>query len=198
MTAEQKTANEIIQLFEQFGSRDYIGEPVSQIEHMSQCAALAEATEADEEVILAAWLHDIGHLCAYAFPELEAKYMDEVGVVDHEKLGANYLRSKGFAEKVCSLVENHVAAKRYLTYFFPNYYDQLSDASKKTLTIQGGVMDKEEAKAFEADQLFNDYLLLRRWDDNAKKANQTVPSFTHYKQMIIDHLTKQNRIQNAY
>jgi 2-amino-1-hydroxyethylphosphonate dioxygenase (glycine-forming) len=198
MTTEQKTANEIVQFFEQFGNRDYIGEPVSQIEHMCQCAALAEAASAEEEVILAAWLHDIGHLCAYAFPEWEAKYMDEVGVVDHEMLGANYLRNKGFAEKVCRLVENHVAAKRYLTYFFPNYYDQLSDASKKTLAIQGGVMNKEEAKTFEMDALFNDYLLLRRWDDQAKKRNQTIPSLTHYKQMIIDHLTKQNVKQNAH
>jgi 2-amino-1-hydroxyethylphosphonate dioxygenase (glycine-forming) len=198
MTTEQETANEIIQFFEQFGDRDYIGEPVSQIEHMCQCAALAEAASAEEEVVLAAWLHDIGHLCAYAFPEWEAKYMDEVGVVDHEMLGANYLRNKGFAEKVCRLVENHVAAKRYLTYFFPNYYDQLSDASKKTLAIQGGVMNKEEAKTFETDVLFNDYLLLRRWDDQAKKRNQTIPSLIHYQQMIIDHLTKQNVKQNAH
>ncbi len=198
MSAPQETADEISSLFQQFGDKDYIGEPVSQIEHMCQCAALAEAAEAEEEVILAAWLHDIGHLCAYAFPALEAQHMDEIGVVDHELLGANYLRSKGFSEKIIQLVQNHVAAKRYLTYFFPNYYDQLSDASKKTLAIQGGIMTKEEAKAFETDPLFNDYLLLRRWDDQAKKTNQSIPHFIHYKQMIIDHLEKQNALQHAY
>lgn len=194
----QMVADEIVSLFEKFGDQDYIGEPVSQIEHMCQCAALAEEAAADEEVILAAWLHDIGHLYAHAFPDVEVEYMDEVGVVDHEMLGAHYLESKGFSKKVCSLVQNHVAAKRYLTYFFPNYYDQLSDASKKTLAIQGGVMTKEEAKAFETDELFNAYLLLRRWDDNAKKQNQPIPSLTHYKQMIIDHLAKQKTHQHAY
>ena len=138
-------------MYEKYGKKDYIGEPVSQIEHMCQCAQLAEANGADEETILAAFLHDIGHLCEYAFPETTAQHMDGFGIVDHEKLGAAFLLSKGFSKKITQLVQSHVSAKRYLTYAFNDYYNQLSDASKITLQHQGGIMTKEEAVVFEND-----------------------------------------------
>ncbi len=158
----EETASLIIGLYAQYGNEDYIGEPVSQIEHMCQAAQLAEAEGYDEPVILAAFFHDIGHLCEHIMP---VKQMDGYGVVDHEKLGADFLREKGFAETIASLVENHVQAKRYLTYHFPEYYDQLSAASKQTLAFQGGPMTLEEAMAFEADPLFELHIKLRRWDE---------------------------------
>ncbi len=187
-----QSSDEIISLYEQHGNEDYIGEPVSQIEHMCQCAQLAEAAGADEDVILAAFFHDIGHLCEFAFPEKKVQHMDNVGVVDHEKLGAAYLLSKGFSVKIAKLVQSHVAAKRYLTYHYPEYYNQLSEASKKTLEFQGGVMTAEEAFAFESDDLFDQYVSIRRWDDLAKKIQEPLPDLSVYKQMIIEHLSLQN------
>jgi phosphonate degradation associated HDIG domain protein len=186
-----QSATKIIRLYEKYGSADYIGEPVSQIEHMCQCAQLAEAAGADDEVILAAFFHDIGHLCEFAFPERKLAHMDDVGVVDHEKLGAAYLLSKGFSEKIAKLVQSHVAAKRYLTYRYPDYYDQLSDSSKKTLEFQGGVMTAAEAIAFESDELSDLYIAIRRWDDMAKQTAQPLPDLEHYKKMMIRHLTLQ-------
>ena len=56
-----KTVEEIFSLYDRFGSADYIGEPVSQIEHMSQSAELAIREGYDDEVVLAAFFHDIGH-----------------------------------------------------------------------------------------------------------------------------------------
>ena len=53
-------ADEILTLYKMYGNQDYIGEPVSQIEHMCQCAQLAESENYDHEVILAAFFHDIG------------------------------------------------------------------------------------------------------------------------------------------
>src|SRR5258706_9042477 len=163
MTMVKETASrivdEIITLYENYGNEDYIGEPVSQIEHMCQCAQLAEAEGYNEEVILAAFFHDIGHLCEHIMP---VQYMSGYGVADHEKLGADYLRSKGFSETIASLVENHVQAKRYLTYHYPGYYEKLSEDSKKTLEFQGGRMSLEEAMIFEADPLFDLYIKLRR------------------------------------
>jgi len=187
-----QSVNEIMFLYEGYGGEDYIGEPVSQIEHMCQCAQLAEASGADDEVILAAFFHDIGHLCEFAFPEKKLKHMDDCGIVDHEKLGAEYLLNKGFSEKIARLVQSHVAAKRYLTYHFPGYYNQLSEASKKTLAFQGGVMAQEEAIAFEEDDLFDLYISIRRWDDQAKKTQQPLPSLLLYKQMMIEHLSLQS------
>ena len=187
-----QTAEEIIFLYNIHGNEDYIGEPVSQIEHMCQCAQLADASGVEDEVILAAFFHDIGHLCEFAFPEKKIEHMDNVGVVDHEKLGAEYLRGKGFSEKIAKLVQSHVAAKRYLTYHYPEYYNQLSEASKKTLEFQGGVMTPEEAMSFEEDDLFDQYVAIRRWDDLAKKTEEPLPDLSYYKQLIIEHLSLQN------
>lgn len=184
--------HEIMFLYENHGNEDYIGEPVSQIEHMCQCAQLAEASGADDDVVLAAFFHDIGHLCEFAFPEKKLLHMDDCGIVDHEKLGADYLRSIGFSEKIAKLVQSHVAAKRYLTYHFPGYYNQLSEASKKTLEFQGGVMTAEQAMAFEEDDLFDLYIAIRKWDDLAKKTEQPLPDLKQYQQMMIEHLSQQN------
>ena len=118
--------------------------------------------------------------------------MDNAGVVDHEKLGAAYLLNKGFSEKIAKLVQNHVAAKRYLTYHYPEYYNQLSEASKKTLAFQGGKMTPEEAIAFEEDDLFDLHVSIRRWDDLAKETQKPLPRLFYYKQLMIEHLLQQN------
>src|ERR1700709_795753 len=114
--------NHVFSLYERFGDEDYIGEPVSQLEHMAQAAALAKQEGYDDEVVLAAFFHDIGHLCADAG---EAESMDGMGNVDHEKLGADYLLENGFSERLANLVQGHVIAKRYLTYKYPEYYSKL-------------------------------------------------------------------------
>jgi len=191
MTQIQQTVDEIISLYENHGNEDYIGEPVSQIEHMCQCAQLAEAAGGDDELILAAFFHDVGHLCEFAYPEKKLLYMDGVGVVDHEKLGGTYLLSKGFSEKIAKLVQSHVEAKRYLTFKYPEYFNQLSEASIKTLAFQGGVMTAAEAAIFESDPLHEMYVQLRRWDEQAKEIAKPLPSLDRYKQMMITHL--QNR-----
>jgi phosphonate degradation associated HDIG domain protein len=183
----EQTTEFIISLYHQFGDEDYIGEPVSQLEHMCQCAGLAEKEGYDEEVILAAFFHDIGHFCEHIMP---VEQMNGYGVVDHEKLGADFLRSKGFSSTIASLVENHVQAKRYLTYHFPDYYEQLSEASKKTLEFQGGRMSLEEAMAFETDSLFDLHIQLRRWDEKAKLEHQLLPGLDKYAAMILRHLKR--------
>lgn len=189
LQAAGETAEYIINLYHQFGDEDYIGEPVSQVEHMCQCAELAEKEGYDEDVILAAFFHDIGHLCEHIMP---VQYMNGYGIVDHEKLGADFLRSKGFSETLASLVENHVQAKRYLTYHFPEYYEQLSEASKKTLEFQGGRMTLEEAMAFESEPLFDMHIRLRRWDEKAKQENHPLPPLSKYGDMIRRHFSKEN------
>lgn len=180
-----KIVEEIMALYHQYGDEDYIGEPVSQLEHMCQCAELAEEEGYDEEVILAAFFHDIGHFCEHIMP---VKQMNGYGVVDHERLGADFLRSKGFSSTIASLVQHHVQAKRYLTYHFPEYYEQLSEASKKTLEFQGGRMTLKEAMAFESDSLFDLHIKLRRWDEKAKLEHQALPAMNKYADMMLRHL----------
>ena len=187
MTAEQaqKTTDEILGLYESYGGAEYAGEKVSQLEHMVQAAQLAEAQGFDEEVILAAFLHDIGHISEAAKGDNE---MDGFGIKDHEELGAEFLRGKGFSKKIARLVESHVEAKRYLTIKDPAYYGQLSDASKKTLEYQGGPMSEEEAAAFEQYPLFDLIIRMRKWDEEAKIENQPLPDLRHYRRMMLHHL----------
>ena len=160
----EQVITDVFGLYEQHGTADYIGEPVSQIEHMSQAAELAMAEGFDDEVVLAAFFHDIGHICTE-----DAENMGGFGVVSHERLGADYLRRLGFSERMARLVEYHVQAKRYLTLKEPGYYARLSEASRRTLEYQGGVMSAAEAEAFERDPLCAVSLRMRQWDEQAKE-----------------------------
>ena len=188
MHTPESVAEEIIQLFIEHGNDDYIGEEVSQIQHMTQCAMLAEAEGFDEETILAALLHDIGHLCEHIMP---VERMDAFGVVDHETIGYQFLKERGFSESLAKMVASHVEAKRYLTFKFPDYYNLLSTASKETLPFQGGMMSQEEAIVFEQDTLADKYIAIRRWDDQGKNTSIGIPDMEQYRLMIIRHIQNQ-------
>jgi len=188
-TTPEEVVDEVFALYEKHGDEDYIGEPVSQLEHMSQAAMLAEDEGYDDEVILAAFFHDIGHLCA---EDAETESMDGFGNVDHEKLGADYLRERGFSERLATLVESHVIAKRYLTYKYPEYYNKLSEASRATLEFQGGRMTEQEAAEFERHPDAELFIKLRHWDDQAKEMNVPVQGLEHLRSLAINHLYNNN------
>ncbi len=173
--------NTITTLFATSGHDAYFGEPVTQLEHALQSAQLAEEAGADRETVIAAFLHDIGHLLP---PEASHGYMDGYGTIDHEQLGADYLRTYGFSEKIAQLIENHVNAKRYLVAKQPDYLANLSEASLKTLEFQGGPMSPNEATAFEAHPYFHEILYMRRWDEQAKIPGLPTPDMTHYLSLI--------------
>lgn len=120
--AAGEITKEVFDLFREYGNRDYIGEPVSQQEHMTQCAMLAEKEGYAIEVILGAFLHDIGHLVGMKnnFPS-----MGEVGTQNHETVGEKFLKDLGFPQTVTSFVRGHVEAKRYLVFKYPDYYDKV-------------------------------------------------------------------------
>ncbi|RFZ92715.1 phosphohydrolase [Mucilaginibacter conchicola] len=181
----EQVVDKVFALYEQHGDEDYIGEPVSQLEHMAQAADLAKAEGYDDEVVLAAFFHDIGHLCA---AEGEAESMDGMGNVDHEKLGHDYLLNLGFSKRLANLVQGHVIAKRYLTFKYPDYYEKLSPASRATLNFQGGVMTAEEAVEFEANPDKDLIIRFRHWDDEAKVEHVPVTSVNELKQMALKHL----------
>lgn len=162
----EQTIEEVFKLYELHGNDDYIGESISQIEHASQGAQLAEKEGFDNEVILAAFFHDIGHICAKKDPKND---MGGYGMLRHEKVGANYLRRRGFSERIAKLIENHVEAKRYLCFKHPEYFEKLSEASKATLEFQGGKMREAEAVRFENDPLFTLSIKMREWDETAKE-----------------------------
>lgn len=186
MRSISERVEEIFSLYEKYGNRDYIGEPVSQIEHMSQAAQMAIAGGYDDEVILAAFFHDIGHICE---SQQEKNSMNGYGTKSHEMIGASYLKTLGFSEKVLSLIQSHVPAKRYLTFIDPAYYDNLSEASKQTLKFQGGVMKPQEAKAFESHPYFKESIQLRKWDELAKEQDLPIIDLNIIKEKAKKHLS---------
>ena len=132
----------IFSIYEKHGDADYIGEPVSTTEHSVQAFLVAREACESAEAQVACLLHDIGHLCGF-----EAGFepaMDGCGTVDHEGVGARFLGALGFPESVAYLVHQHVNAKRYRCAREPDYYLQLSDASKTTLRHQGGPFTEAE------------------------------------------------------
>ena len=185
MTVENRrttdTVDEIFALFENGGSEAYFGEPVTQLQHALQSAHWAKQAHADDETVLAALLHDIGHLLG---GDLHA----DLGVIDHDRAAVDWLRSRGFSERLIALVAGHVAAKRYLVAVTPGYYDRLSQASKQTLELQGGPMSRDEVCDFESNPWYQDQLRVRTWDELAKDPEAAVAPLEEYRWMLAAHL----------
>jgi phosphonate degradation associated HDIG domain protein len=161
---------EIIELFETRGHQAYFGESVSILEHSLQTAWLARQAGAEPDLVLAALLHDVGHLL-HGLPEDIA----DSGVDGRHEIGGEvWLRSR-FGAAVTEPVRLHVDAKRYLCYADPAYLGQLSASSLRSLELQGGPFTSEEARAFERHPHFRNAIALRRWDDAAKIPGLQVP-----------------------
>ncbi|KAL7925979.1 hypothetical protein ACQKWADRAFT_281441 [Trichoderma austrokoningii] len=186
----------IISILEASDHTPYIGEPISQLQHSLQCAALAAQASppADEATQVAALLHDVGQFAPaedlIASSRLPIRNLggapttQSVGRVGHETLGARLLLSLGFSDKVVRLVESHVAAKRYLCAVDESYNDLLSEASKKSLFYQGGSMSAEEVKEFRSGPWCQEMCQLRKWDDEAKMEGFIVRDLGSWREAI--------------
>lgn len=171
----------IINLYKNYGDSEYLGECVSKTTHMIQAATSAKNNNEEDYLILACLLHDIGHF-------LDKDNMNGLGVIEHGKIGANFLRNIGMNEKVCCLVENHVLAKKYLVSKNEEYYNKLSEASKKTLEYQGGKMSIDEMEIFEKDPYFQDSLKVRKYDDIGKNIGIEIPKLESFYTLINKYL----------
>lgn len=170
------------------GTTDYIGEPLSQIEHALQAAYFAEQSGHSEDVILASLLHDIGHF----FSTTEQHHMADLGIVYHEWIGAKLAYDLNFSAKVALLIGYHVDAKRYLARKKPLYLERLSSASLQTLAHQGGPMEPLEMVAFEQLPYFKEILQVRINDEKAKEVDLRVPDFNFYQPRIQHHMKGQD------
>ena len=167
------------EMFVRRGAEAYLGEPVTVAQHMLQCAALAQAEDAPEDLVAAALLHDIGHL-AGAGGEYRP---DDTEDRRHEEGGAAVLEGH-FPPLVVSAVRLHVAAKRYLCAVDPSYQARLSTASQHSLSLQGGPFTSEETAAFEALPFHREAVRVRLWDDGGKVAGLRVPSFAELRPLL--------------
>lgn len=170
---------EIKELFESAHAQEYLGEDITLVEHMIQCAENAQAEGAEDWLIVAALLHDIGHLL---IPDA-ASAQDSGVDMHHDDIGAEWI-SKRFPNNVVQAVRLHVDAKKYLVATDPDYFNHLSEASQITLDIQGGVFSASEAAEFIQQNYALEAVQLRRWDDAGKVRGAAKTDLSHYEVLI--------------
>jgi phosphonate degradation associated HDIG domain protein len=173
------TLDEITSLFSRHGAQSYFGESVSLTEHSLQTAHAGQLAGAPAALVLAALLHDVGHLLEDV-PDDIADWRTDAR---HEEVGSGWLALR-FGPEIYEPVRLHVPAKRYLCAVDRSYFARLSAASVRTLELQGGPMSAAEVATFERERFFADAVRVRRWDDQGKVAGLVTPALSAYGELI--------------
>ena len=160
----------------------YIGEKVTMSEHMIQTAMLAEKAKCNDDLICSCLLHDYGHFILENPDQLVKENLDG----KHEDIGYEYLKNI-FKKEIIEPIKYHVQAKRYLARD-QKYFKLLSEASKISLKLQGGVLNYNESAKFEAQDYFKSTILLRKFDEAAKKTDIKMKSIHDYKKLLTSKL----------
>ena len=177
-TAEQKVA--VLFRYMRKRGQSFYDEVVTQLEHALQCATLAQQNGASATLITGALLHDVGHIILDEH-NADRAFLDTD--LTHEEVGAQYMEPF-FPDAVTTPIRLHVPAKRYLCTTDASYHDGLSEASKRSFIVQGGVMSDEEREAFEKIPHFQEGVTLRRWDDLAKVKGLETAELETYRDIV--------------
>lgn len=188
MTSTHPVIEELAALFATEGAREYLGEAVSQGEHMRQAGHLATRAGAAAPLVAAALLHDVGHFKG----TLSGVELMRGNDNHHSQTGASFL-AQWFGPAVTEPVRLHVDAKRYLCAVEQNYFDKLSAASVYTLSVQGGPMSKEEIGTYEVSPHARDAVALRRFDEQAKDPGAKTPAFECFAELLEGLLIRNDR-----
>jgi predicted HD phosphohydrolase len=187
---------EIVDLLNGRAQTWYGQEAVSQLEHALQCAHLAEVAEESPETIVAALLHDLGHMLGansqrpifsmQAEGDGESQDPDQTPPITdglHQYIALPFLRGV-FGDAVLEPIKLHVEAKRYLCATDSTYWESLSPASKHSLVLQGGIHSPEQVSVYKALAFSEQAARLRRYDDLAKVPGAKTPGLDHYEQLM--------------
>jgi gamma-butyrobetaine dioxygenase len=158
----------------------YLGEDVTMIQHQLQAGALAIGC--GDALVVAALLHDIGHMIESEEGDAAEALMHDRDAY-HDATGAEWL-SQWFGPDVTEPVRLHVAAKRYLVATESDYAAKLSAASARTLRLQGGPMSLQEVREFEASPYAGDAVALRRLDEAAKDGSRDAPGLDTHRDLL--------------
>ena len=172
-------ADEIFEIFARRGTSAYFGESVSMTDHALQTAYRARAAAAPPALIVAALLHDIGHLVVDV-PDDLADWIEDTR---HEEIGSGWLAER-FPTEVYEPVRLHVPAKRFLCATNARYFSRLSAASIATLKLQGGPMTAAETARFEEESYYRQAVRIRQWDDHGKVSGFVAPTLETYRALL--------------
>jgi predicted HD phosphohydrolase len=166
-TSQDGTAlDAVVALLRKAGSQEEPNEDISGLtilHHGLQCAANLLGTNPDDpELHVAGLLHDVGHVLAPGREDI------------HGAVGAAFVRPV-FGDRIASIIEGHVPAKRYLVTVDESYRERLSEGSIRTLAMQGSDMTADELAAFRSAPHSDDAVQLRRADEEAKDPAASVP-----------------------
>jgi phosphonate degradation associated HDIG domain protein len=170
---------DLIKLYEVKGGREYEGEGISQLEHALQSAHHAERAGAAPALVCAALLHDIGHLLNDRGETPTLRGIDD----EHQNAALPFLRGH-FPEAVLEPIRLHVDAKRYLCATRADYHGRLSEDSKRSLELQGGVFAPADAERFIRQPYAADAVKVRLWDDAAKIRGAATPGLAHFEPLL--------------
>lgn len=177
--SHERVRGEIETLFRERGHSLYGGEAVTQLEHALQCASQAKLEQSCPAMIVAALLHDVGHLL-----HQHGASCAQDGVDDrHEELGAAWLRRR-FGSEVSEPIRMHVLAKRFLCSTDPSYEQQLSGPSQLSFRLQGGLLTDEEIQSFRETPYADDAIRLRHWDDAAKRPGLATETLEYFLRLV--------------
>ncbi len=178
--AKEKFVDDLFAWLSRAGAVHY-DEQVTQLQHALQTAELAHQEHATEQDIVAALLHDIGHLLVHEHQDTD----DLLGRdLQHEEVGAQWLTSF-FPREVIEPIRLHVLAKRWLCTIDKTYWHGLSDASKRSFLVQGGKMSLEEMIAFRMHDSWRQAVALRKRDDLAKQPGKPVPGLDSFRTAVL-------------
>jgi len=179
-------ADRLIETMTKSAARQYGRERVDELAHALQCAELADAAGADEELVLACLLHDVGR---YAVAQegisdtLERITARAHAGRGHHEAGAD-LVAPYVSERVAFLIRAHAEAKRYLCTTEPGYWDSLSPGSKHTLTLQGNLLTVQEVERAKGQPWWPEAIRLRRWDDAAKVVGRSTRELAAWEPLL--------------
>ena len=159
---------DVFKLYKKYSSKNYKSGKITQLDHSLQMALQAEqffktvASNVQSEVILAAFLKNIGYLLQY-----ESWFKNDMVDFGYKKIGAIFLSNLGFPDTICKLLATQTVTQRYIITKKKGYFN-LSEESKKNFEIQGGELDYIQMRGFEKEDLFYFHLKLNEWNNQAE------------------------------
>jgi predicted HD phosphohydrolase len=184
--AEGRVLDALRDVYEGRADRPYGLSQVNQRLHAVQAAHHARRERLSPSLVVAALLHDVGHMVHGLGEHPAADGIDD----RHEAVGADWLASL-FGPSVVEPVRLHVAAKRWLCATEPGYFARLTRDSVESLALQGGPMTRAQAAEFEATPWWRDAVALRRCDEAAKDPAGPRPAFDDFAPEIVAALRAQ-------